>query len=130
MWAEAYGLDKVLHAGKEQGFTPDRWDSHRAGAFVANFVVIALIGPAVEELTFRGLGFSLLAKIGSVVAVVVVGLSFGLAHGLVNGLPILAIFGAVLALLRQRTGSVYPGIAVHGAFNAIQLITAVTMTHH
>jgi uncharacterized protein len=51
---------------------------------------------------------------------------FGLAHGLVLALAALVFFGLVIALLRQRTGSVYPCMVVHCAFNATSLILAVT----
>ena len=34
------------------------------------------------------------------------------------------MFGAGLAFLRSRTGSVYPGMVVHGAFNSIALVLA------
>jgi hypothetical protein len=112
--------------GREQGLTPDHWDSHRAVQYAVNFVVFVVIAPAVEELTFRGLGYSLLEPLGRVSAVLWIGLAFGLAHGLVEGLPILIVFGAGLALIRARSASVYPGMAVHGIFNAIALIVSVT----
>lgn len=118
-------LTPFLHPGREQGFTPSGWESSRAGAFAASFVVLAIVGPVVEELQFRGLGYSLLAGYGSTIAIVVVGLTFGLAHGLVEGLPVLAAFGAGLAWLRARTDSVYPCIAVHISFNSIALIVSV-----
>jgi membrane protease YdiL (CAAX protease family) len=119
-------LTPFLHPGREQGLTPSGWQSSHAGAFAANFVVIALIGPFVEELTFRGLGFSLLERYGRTLAIVSIGVLFGLVHGLVGALPILAAFGAGLAWLRSRTGSVYPGILVHATFNGIALAVAVT----
>ena len=112
--------------GREQGLTPDHWDSHRAAQYAVNFFVFVVVAPAVEELTFRGLGYSLLEPLGRVVAVLWVGLAFGLAHGLVEGLPILIVFGAGLALIRARTNSVYPGMVVHATFNAIALIVSVT----
>jgi uncharacterized protein len=118
-------LDPVLHPGREQGLTPSGWDSHRAAPFVANFIVVAVVAPIVEELTFRGAGYSLLEHWGRWFAIVAVGLLFGLAHGLVEALPILAVFGCALAWLRSRTRSVYPGMLVHAAFNAIALIVAV-----
>jgi uncharacterized protein len=121
----AAGLDPVLHPGREQGLTPSGWDSHRAAAFATNFVVIAAIAPIVEELTFRGAGFSLLERWGRPFAIVAVGLLFGLAHGLVEALPILVVFGMGLAWVRSRTESVYPGILLHATFNAIALIVAV-----
>ena len=119
-------LEPLLHAGKEQGLAPTRWESRHAGAFAANVVVVAGIAPVVEELTYRGLGFSLVARYGRGVAIAAVGIAFGLAHGLVVGLPILAFFGMALAWLRSRTDSVYPGILVHAAFNGLALAASVT----
>ena len=58
---------------------------------------------------------------------VVTALAFGLAHGLVVGLPVLTIFGAILAWLRLKTGSLYPPIALHALFNGAALIAAVTV---
>ena len=34
-------LEPVLHGGEEQGLTPNGWEPDHAGAYVANFVVIA-----------------------------------------------------------------------------------------
>jgi membrane protease YdiL (CAAX protease family) len=120
-------LEPFLKPGQEQGLVPDKWEPAHAGAFVFNFVVVAVFAPVVEELTFRGLGFTLLLeRFGRVAAVLLVGLLFGLAHGLVEALPVLAAFGAGLAYLRARTGSVYPGMVVHACFNALVLTLAVT----
>ena len=118
-------MSPFLDPGDEQGLVPKSWEPSRAAAFVANFVVVALLAPIVEELTFRGLGYRLLEPFGRWTAIVLIGLAFGLAHGLVEALPILAFFGAGLAYLRSRTGSVYPGILVHAAFNSLVLIVAV-----
>jgi membrane protease YdiL (CAAX protease family) len=85
------------------------------------------MAPLTEELTFRGLGFSLLERYGTWLAIVVVGVTFGLAHGLVQALPELALFGCALAWLRARTGSVLPGMLLHAVFNALALIAAVTI---
>jgi uncharacterized protein len=120
-------LDPFLDAGEEQGLTPDEWDSSRAGAFAANVAVVAGIAPVVEELTYRGLGFTLLARFGETPAIVLVGLAFGLGHGLVTALPILVIFGLGLAYLRSRTRSIYPSILLHSAFNGLALALAVTL---
>jgi uncharacterized protein len=120
-------LDPFLDAGEEQGLTPEEWESDRAGAFAANAVVVAGLAPIVEELTYRGLGFSLLARFGQTAAILLVGVAFGLGHGLVVALPILIVFGIGLAYLRSRTGSVYPSIALHSLFNALSLALAVTL---
>ena len=115
----------ALDAGDEQGLTPEEWDSSRAGGYAANFVAVALVGPVVEELLYRGAGMTLLARFGAPVAVLVTAIGFGLGHGLVLALAALVFFGLVTAGLRLKTDSVYPCILVHCAFNATSLVVAV-----
>ena len=110
----------------EQGLVPNGWDSSRAAPFVAFFLIVTLVAPAVEELTYRGLGVFLLQPWGDAVAILLTGILFGAAHGLLVALPVLAIFGIVVAWVRVRTGSIYPGMMLHGAFNGIALIAAVS----
>jgi membrane protease YdiL (CAAX protease family) len=107
--------------GKEQGITNVQWEPSHAGVFAANFVLFAVFAPFVEELTFRGAGQSLLRFLGRVPSIVLVGIAFGLAHGLVEALLVLVPFGMALAWLRDRTNSVYPGMLVHALFNAAAL---------
>ena len=118
-------LDLVLHAGDEQGLVPKNWESSHAGAYAANFFVVAVVAPFVEELTYRGLGYSLLAPFGQAAAILVVGATFAASHGLIEGFPVLMLFGCALAWLRARTDSVFPGMFVHGAFNAAALLVVV-----
>jgi membrane protease YdiL (CAAX protease family) len=120
-------LSRFLDAGDEQGLVPKSWDSSRAAPFLANAAVIVLVAPFVEELLFRGLGIGLLMPfVGPWPAILVTGVAFGLAHGLVLGLPVLSIFGVTLGWLRWRTDSVMPGMAVHALFNGAALLAAVT----
>lgn len=107
--------------GQEQGITNVHWEPAHAGAFAANFVLFAVIAPFVEELTFRGEGQSLLRFLGRAPSILIVGLAFGLAHGLVEALLVLVPFGVALAWLRDRTNSVLPGMLVHAVFNATAL---------
>ncbi len=127
IFAGAGLLIRLLGAGDEQGLTPKSWDSSRAGAFAVSFLAIAVVGPIVEELTYRGAGLSLFLRFGSPTAVAATALAFGLGHGLVLALPALVWFGIVAALLRLRTDSVLPSILVHCAFNATSLILSVTL---
>jgi membrane protease YdiL (CAAX protease family) len=119
-------LGPLLNPGREQGVTPDTWEPRHAAAYAANGIVVAVVAPIVEELTFRGLGYSLLARYGRWAAIIGTGLAFGLAHGLVEAFPFLAAFGIGLAYLRSRVDSVYPGMILHGLFNGIALIVAVS----
>lgn len=116
----------LVNVGNEQGLTPDHWEPKHAAAYVANAIVICTWVPFVEELTYRGLGFSLLVRFGNWPAIIAVGVLFGLAHGLVESFPVLAAFGCVLAWIRSRTDSVYPGMVLHSLFNLIALVAAVT----
>jgi membrane protease YdiL (CAAX protease family) len=111
--------------GREQGLTDVHWEPAHAGAFAANFVLFAMIAPFVEELTFRGSGQSLLRFLGRWPSILLVGLLFGLAHGLVEALLVLVPFGIALAWLRDRTNSVVPGMFVHALFNGAALLAIV-----
>ena len=114
--------------GREQGLAPSHWEPAHAGAFAANVVLFAVVAPFVEELTFRGVGQSLLAFLGRWPSIVLVGVAFGLAHGLVEALLVLVPFGIALAWLRSRTDSVYPGMVVHALFNGVALAAAVLIS--
>jgi len=116
-------IDQALHGSKEQGLVPKHWEPSHAGAYAANFVIVAAVAPFTEELLFRGLGFSLLEHFGKWPAILTVGIAFGLYHGLVQALPELALFGCTLAWLRWKTGSVFPGMIVHATFNTIGLLS-------
>lgn len=112
--------------GKEQGLTPTHWEPAHAGAFAANLVLFAIVAPFVEELTFRGAGQSLLLGfVSRLSSILLVGIAFGLAHGLVEALLVLVPFGWALAWLRDRTDSVLPGMLVHAVFNGVALALAV-----
>lgn len=128
--AAAYtGLLSLLgdfDASEEQGLVPKEWDPDRAAPFVAFFLAVTLLAPAVEELTYRGTGIWLLRPYGTSLAIVATGLLFGLAHGLVIGLPVLVFFGLAVGWLRVRTESIYPPIALHATFNGVALLVAVS----
>jgi uncharacterized protein len=117
----------LTHPGNEQGLTPAHWEPRHALVYVVNGIVICTVIPFVEEVTYRGLGYSLLERFGRWPAIFAVGLLFGLAHGLVILLPVIVVFGCVLAWIRGRTGSVYPGMLLHAAFNLFALVAAVTI---
>jgi membrane protease YdiL (CAAX protease family) len=126
VWAVGALLEPHLNAGDEQGLVPDRWRPEEAAPFAANLGFTTLAVPVVEELTFRGAGFSLLAaRYGKGVAIVGTAVLFGAVHGLVLALPVLVAFGLGLGWLRSRTNSVYPGMILHGLFNALAVLIGV-----
>jgi membrane protease YdiL (CAAX protease family) len=127
IWIVSLALGPLLHPDREQGLTPSTWESTHAAAFALNFLALAVAGPTVEELAFRGLGFRLLEPYGQAVAILGVGIAFALWHGLVQALPVLFVFGVGLAFLRSRTRSIYPCMLLHSFFNALALVIAVTV---
>lgn len=127
IWIAGAALNPFLDANDEQGFVPDEWDSSRAGAFAAFFLTVTVVAPIVEELIYRGLGYSLLAPYGSWVAIVVTGVLFGASHGLLIALPVLTIFGLAIGWLRMKTDSVYPPMILHAIFNGVALIVSVAV---
>jgi uncharacterized protein len=88
-------------------------------------VLLTIVAPVIEELLFRGVGQSLLQFTGRWPSILLVGIAFGLWHGLVQALLILIPFGIGLAYLRDRTRSVVPGMVVHALFNGAALAVAV-----
>jgi membrane protease YdiL (CAAX protease family) len=121
----AAALEPVFGAGKAQGLDPTGWIPEKAPALLLNAIVIALFGPIVEELLFRGIGFFLLLPFGQVAAIVITAITFSLTHGLAQGLPIFFIIGVGLALIRARTESVYPSMLLHICFNGFGVIAGV-----
>jgi len=110
------------------------------GSHGAGFVLIAVLtvvgAPFFEELFFRGLLFRALARlftpaglgkgtaraVGVVGAVVVDGLLFGLAHGELEQLAGLAVFGMILATVSYRTGRLGMNMVSHASFNLVAVL--------
>jgi uncharacterized protein len=125
VWELVVAALPIESPGNEQGLTPTGWEAAHAGAFAANCVLFVVIAPIVEELTFRGVGQSLLRFLGRPGSIAVIGVTFGLWHGLVEALVVLVPFGMALAYLRDRTRSVVPGMVVHALFNGAALAVSV-----
>jgi uncharacterized protein len=117
-------LEHVFHATREQGLEPTHWEPSKALPFALNAAVVVLVAPLAEEFTYRGLGFAVLRRFGTVLAIAGTAAAFAAAHGLVQGFPALFVFGATIATLRWKTGSVFPGMLFHATFNGAALALA------
>ena len=122
--AVAQALEPVLHAGRDQGYAPEVWRPQHALAFALNGLFAATVVPFAEELFFRGLGVRVLAVLGGGGAVAGTALVFALAHGLLVAVPPLFFFALGLGWVRLRSGSVWPGILAHGAYNGLAIVVA------
>ena len=108
-------------------------------AIVLTAAFVCAIAPMCEEFFFRGFLFGTLRTLRVTVlgrdvavwlAAVVTGILFGLVHynsASPQYLIPLGFLGFVLCIVRWRTGSLYPGMALHSANNAIAL--GVTQLH-
>lgn len=116
-------LEPVLHASQRQGIAPthDPRNTHQWVVLGVAVVGLVLVAPFAEELVFRGLGFASLGRY----ALPLTAALFALAHGLPVLLIPVAIAGLALGYIRQRTGSVLPGMGVHMSLNALALILAL-----
>lgn len=119
-------VDPLLHPGREQGLAPTRWEPSHAAAFTVFAFAVVVLAPLMEELLFRGLGFSLLRPYGLVPPIVGTSVLWGFAHGLVDALPVLIPFGLGLAWMRGRVNSTIPGMLLHGSYNGLALALSLT----
>lgn len=113
-----------LDPGAEDDLATDLGADDSTPALLAVIFLTLLMAPVVEELFFRGFLFGSLRRVMAwPVAAVLAGAVFGAVH---LGTPViflvpLAVFGGLLCVLYQRTGSLIPGMAVHAFNNALAL---------
>jgi hypothetical protein len=136
--AVVYYLVTLAYAAVVNIHTSDKLPSElgvskSTAALVAATVFVCVLAPMFEEFFFRGFFFGVLRQwhievagreLGPWVAAVITGLLFGLAHAgsaAAEYLLPLAFLGFVLCLVRWKTGSLYPCMALHSANNALAL---------
>jgi membrane protease YdiL (CAAX protease family) len=107
--------------------------SHSTAAAAAAAVFVCVVAPIAEEFFFRGFLFGVLRQmrvtvagheLGPWLAAVIVSILFGLAHtGSANPqfLIPLGFLGFVLCMVRWKTGSLYPCMALHSLNNTLAL---------
>jgi membrane protease YdiL (CAAX protease family) len=94
------------------------------GAIPIQVLLIVVAAPVSEEICFRGMLFGgLREKLPRIVAALLCGLIFGALHALtgITAVPPLIVFGFLLALLYERTGSILPGMILHMLNNIVAL---------
>jgi membrane protease YdiL (CAAX protease family) len=99
--------------------------AEKLGPVAVQVLLIATIVPICEETCFRGMLFGgLRERMPRFAAALVSGLIFGALHATtgVTAVPPLMIFGVILALLYEKTGSIVPGIILHMLNNSIALL--------
>lgn len=95
------------------------------GPLPVQIVLIAIVAPVSEEVCFRGMLFGgLRRRMPRLVAALVAGVVFGALHAAsgLSAVPVLSVFGVILCLLYEKTGSVVPGILLHMLNNCVALL--------
>ncbi|MGN6816174.1 MAG: lysostaphin resistance A-like protein [Solirubrobacterales bacterium] len=95
------------------------------GPLPVQILLIAVIAPISEEICFRGLLYGgLREKLPRLAAALITGVIFGGLHATtgVSVVPPLIVFGFLLSLLYEKTGSIVPGILLHMLNNSVALL--------
>jgi membrane protease YdiL (CAAX protease family) len=93
-------------------------------------LLIGILAGSCEEILFRGpIQKGLLRRLPIWPAVIVTAILFAAAHLDLYGLPIRAFLGVVLGWLVVRTGSIFPAMAMHAAFDITQLLHTSYVIH-
>jgi len=100
------------------GAVTDNW----MGFFV-DFVTLAILGPMLEEILFRGIILTSLRKYGIGFAVVVSGLLFGFTHLELCTVIFAAAAGWILGFVYARTNNLWLTIGIHVINNALATIS-------
>ena len=91
-------------------------------AIVLVFVLAAVIAPVVEEVFFRGALYTALrGGMGVWPSVLLSAAIFAVGHPLPGGFLLILVLGSVLALVREKTGSLVPSIVCHAVYNTVLL---------
>ena len=96
---------------------------HSTAHGVAIVLVVSLAGPCVEEFFFRGALFGALRRgYSAFVTMAVVSLCFVTAHLDLRLLLPLLPAAWLMAEVREHSGSIWPGLALHAGFNSLTLL--------
>jgi membrane protease YdiL (CAAX protease family) len=101
--------------------------SSAAPATVAILLYAGVLAPFGEELVFRGVLFrALRARLPVAVAIVLSALAFALLHPYRAAIYQVALVGILSGWVYHRTGSLWPSILAHAAWNTMLTLQAAT----
>jgi uncharacterized protein len=122
----------LVHPDAKQSVTHDLGADQGTAGLIAAGAMILVVAPAAEEFFFRGFFYRALRSRYSVLAAAVIdGLLFGAIHFDFSGadallfVPPLALLGFIFCLVYERTGSIFPTIALHSLNNSIAYAASV-----
>jgi membrane protease YdiL (CAAX protease family) len=124
-WMESLGAETTQDTVKLLRETTDP----QVLGLMAFAAVIA--APLCEEIVFRGYLYPVLKKFSGIgPAALASSLVFAAAHGNLTALLPLLIFGGLLVLLYEKTGSLWAPIAAHFCFNSATVAVQLAIRHY
>ena len=117
-------IDKVIPMSEEyKEFFEVYLRAGSVGEFVLVFLIAAVVPGVCEEITFRGLiQEGIRVTYGPRVAIAVSSVMFAVIHLSIWNFPALVLMGLFLGMLKEKTGSIWPGAAAHALNNSMALI--------
>lgn len=123
-YAALTAYSALVRADAEQDVLETLGADQSTGLLIAAAVLVIVLAPFAEEILFRGFMYrSLRNRLGPLAASLVIGAVFGSIH--YSGpetlalIPPLVALGVAFCVLYERTGSLYPAIALHAINNAL-----------
>lgn len=97
-------------------------DTETSGT-ILSFLTICLIGPACEEIIYRGMTYHSTDKLaGSTAAILVSTLLFACGHSSFLQMGCAIPVGLILGFLRKKTGDVFSPLILHWTINIVTFI--------
>ncbi len=91
----------------------------------------AFFAPICEEVVFRGYFYPVLKRFGGMwVGALASSLVFSAAHGSMAAMLPLFLFGLLLVLLYEKTGSIWVPISVHFLFNGATVVIQLGLRYY
>jgi len=117
-------MELLIGVGTENNKTESLQSRMTPFNFMIGFVSAAIISPLYEEIFYRGFLYRFLrSKYGISIGMLSSSFIFMIVHiPTYNTLPVNFVSGLIFAWTYEKSGSVIPGIIIHGIFNGIAII--------
>ncbi|WP_117170124.1 CPBP family intramembrane glutamic endopeptidase [Paraliobacillus sediminis] len=117
-------MELLIGVGTENSKTESLQSRLTLFNFLIGFVSAAIISPLYEEIFYRGFLYRFLrSKYGITLGILGSSIIFTIVHiPTFNTLPVNFVTGLIFAWTYEKSGSVIPGIIIHGIFNGIAII--------
>lgn len=117
-------MDELISVSTGNSKTESLQSQLNIGTFLIGFISAAVISPIYEEILYRGFLYRYFrSKYGIKGGILISSLIFMIVHiPTFNTLPVNFVTGLVFAWTYEKTGSIWPGVLIHGTFNGIAII--------